>query len=350
MRLARRFLGGLLLLAACLPAWPHSFPARQWQDETDLRAAGWSPEQLDAAAAYTRDRLKSDAWMLVHRGRVIRRYGDVTRVSNIASARKSVLSILLGMQVDQGVIARDATLAQLGIDDKLGLTATEKSATVRQLMQGRSGIYHPAAYEAPSMKVGRPARGAFAPGANFNYNNWDFNALGTIYRQAVGRGVLEALRTDLAEPLQLEDYAEPTAGHYATESMSVHPAYVMRLSVRDMARIGLLMARDGNWGGRQLVSPEWVRESTTSYSAIRPGVGYGYMWWLGFSEPLASRLRFPGRVFMAAGNLGQYIVVDPVRDIVFVHKVDFEREPGREVSSQEFGELLARVMAAYRAP
>jgi CubicO group peptidase (beta-lactamase class C family) len=340
----------LCFMVAASASLAQVFPTDQWQKAGDLRAAGWSAEKLEAAAAYTRANLRSDAWMLVHRGVVIREFGDVSRVSNIASARKSVLSILIGMQVDQGRFPLDKTLAELGIDDKEGLSPAERSATVRQLLQGRSGIYHPAAYEAASMKVGRPARGAFRPGENFNYNNWDFNAAGTIYRQATGRTVFEALRDDLAHPLQLQDYEFATAGYYQAEPMSVHPAYVMRLSTRDMARIGLLMSRGGTWNGKPLVSRAWVEESTRSYSEIRPGSGYGYMWWVGISDRYNARLRFPGPVYMAIGNLGQYILVDPVRDIVFAHKVNFEGLSNGEVTAAQFVELLARVLEARIEP
>ncbi len=340
-----RFCASALLALACTSE-AQVVPAAQWQGAADLQAAGWSSEKLDAAAAYTRASLKTDAWMLVHRGVVVREFGDVTKVTNIASMRKSVFSVLIGMQVDQGRFNLDWTLAELGIDDKDGLTGIEKGATTRHLLQGRSGIYHGSAYEAAAMKVGRPARGAFKPGENFNYNNWDFNALGTIFRQTTGRTVFEALRDDLSSPLQFQDYEFATAGRFQTEAASIHPAYVMRLSTRDMARIGLLMSRGGKWSDKQLVSRRWVEESTTSHSQFRTGNGYGYMWWVGFSEGYAARLRFPGHVYLAVGNLGQYMVVDPVRDIVFVHKVNFEYDPTREVTNAQFAELLARVLEA----
>jgi CubicO group peptidase (beta-lactamase class C family) len=340
---ARHVATGCLL--ACAPAFAQTFPGTAWE-RLDPDAAGWSSQKLRAAEQFTRSSLQTDAWMLVHRGRVVHTYGDVSQVSNVASVRKSVFSILIGMQVDTGRFALDRTLADLGIDDKQGLTPTEKQATVRHLLQARSGIYHPSAYESPSMPIGRPARGAFKPGENFNYNNWDFNALGTIFRQVAERTVYEALRDDLAGPLQLQDYDAAAAGQFVTQPMSVHPAYPMRLSTRDMARIGLLMARGGNWNGRQLVSRQWVEESTTSYSSIRPGSGYGYMWWVGVSDSLAAPLRLQGKVFIAAGSLGQFIFVDPQRDIVFVHKVNFEGRPGRDVNAQQFVDLLARVLDA----
>jgi len=341
-----RALAGVLLLLLCAGARAQVFPGAQWTKAADLATAGWSAGKLDEAADYTRAQLKTSAWMLVHRGVVVREYGDVTRVSNVASVRKSLMSILIGMQVDAGRFPLDRTLAQLGIDDKQGLTEVEKTATIRHLMQGRSGIYHAAAYESADMKVGRPARGTFKPGENFNYNNWDFNALGTIYKQLTGRTYFEALQADLARPLQMQDYDPPLSGYFQTEDMSIHPAYVTRLSTRDMARVGLLMARGGEWSGRQLVSRAWVEESTRAWSQIRPGSGYGYMWWVGFSDAYARRLQFPGPVYMAIGNLGQFIVVDPVRDIVFVHKLDFERLMGAEVTGPQLVDLLERVLAA----
>ena len=75
-----------------------------------------------------------------------------------------------------------STLAELGIDDnEPSLTDVEKRATVRDLLTARSGVYHPALYETPGMAAMRPLRGSHLPGTHWYYNNWDFNALGTIY-------------------------------------------------------------------------------------------------------------------------------------------------------------------------
>ena len=45
-----------------------------------------------------------------------------------------------------------------------------------------------------------PPRGSGRPGRYFLYNNWDFNALGTIYQQQTGNTVFEALDAELAKP------------------------------------------------------------------------------------------------------------------------------------------------------
>ena len=335
-----------LLLAASCPAQAQVFPGAIWQKAASPEAAGWSGEKLRAAEEFARTSLKTDAWMLVHKGVVVHEWGPTSKPSDVGSVRKGVLDILAGIHVDRGTFPMDKTLAQLGIDDKEPLTEAEKQATVRHLMQARSGVYHPSGNETAAMKAARPARGSRKPGEFFYYNNWDFNTLGTIFRQTTGKTVFESLRDDLAGPLQMQDFNFDRDVRFTLEGSSVHPAYVMRLSVRDMARVGLLMSRGGQWNSRQLVSRSWVDESTQMHSSTGPGSGYGYLWWVGLSERYASRVKFPGKVFLAAGNLGQFILVDPVRDIVIAHKVDFELDPSRDVTSAQFVELLARVLEA----
>ena len=60
------------------------------------------------------------------------------------------------------------------------LTLEEKEATVRDLLVARSGVYHIAQEEAPAMAAARPKRNSHPHGTFWYYNNWDFNALGTI--------------------------------------------------------------------------------------------------------------------------------------------------------------------------
>jgi len=254
----------------------------------------------------------------------------------------------MGIYVDRGVINLDNTLADLKINDKGGLTLLERKATVRQLLQARSGIYHPAAYETAGMKARRPARGSHAPGEFWYYNNWDFNALGTIFHQLTGKTVFESLHDDLAKPLQFEDFNPAADTKFQYEDSSDHPAYVMRLSARDLARVGTLMSHAGKWNDRRIVSKTWIDESTTSYSSAGSGVGYGYLWWVGVDH-WHFRSKFPGQVYSARGNRGQYLLIDPTRDLVIVHRVNSENDSQREVTSQQFGDLLKRILDAKSA-
>ena len=333
--------------ATALAAGP-SFPAATWGEPTSAEASGWSRERLQAADRVAAS-LGTDAWLVVHRGALVHRYGDIARPLNVYSVRKSVLDVLYGVYVERGVIDLRQSLAELGIDDAAGLSPAEQQATVRQLLQSRSGVYHEAAYETPEAKAERPARGSHPPGAHWYYNNWDFNTLGAIFEKRTGKTVFEALRDDLAGPLQFEDFRFPEHTESVLERSSRYPAYVMKLSARDLARVGLLMARDGRWQERQIVSPAWVAESTLAYSTAPGGWhGYGYLWWVP-QRAWPFWTRSPGTVFFAWGNGGQYVLVDRPRELVIVHQVDRSRLFARNVSPEALSGLLAQVLQAAPA-
>lgn len=332
---------------SCLTYGAETVPGSTWARPATPEAIGWSAPRLQIADQFART-LKTDAYLVVDQGILVHEFGDTTRPTNVHSVRKSILSLLMGIYADRGAVDLARTLADLEIGDRLGLSQVETQATVRQLMQARSGIYHPAAYETRHMASMRPARASFAPGTHFYYNNWDFNALGTIFRKLTNKTVFEALREEIAVPLQFENFRYDADTRFHYEAASDHPAYVMRLSARDMARVGLLAARNGKWNDRQIVSEKWIAESLVSYSLTdRAGVGYGYLWWIGLDGHHFG-VRFPGKVVSARGSQGQYIVVDLARGIVVVHKVNSESERGRSVSAKQFGELLDRIMSAKR--
>jgi len=336
---------GAGVMSAAVPLGAaETFPGAMWDKASSPEDFGWSAQKLEAADDVART-LQTDAYLVVDRGTIVHQYGATSRPTNIHSMRKSILSVLMGIGVDRGQVDVSKTLEQLGIDDRGGLSAAERQATVRQLLEARSGIYHPAAYETASMKAARPARGSFAPGQHWYYNNWDFNALGTIYEKFTRKTVFEGLRDDLAKPLGFEDFDLGRDTHLVYESVSDHPAYTMRLSARDLARIGVMMSRGGRWKDRRIVSANWVTQSTKAHSSAGSGIGYGYLWWVGV-DGWHFQARFPGSVFSARGNHGQFVVVDPVRDLVIVHRVDSEHDSGRDVSMKQFSELLQRILVA----
>jgi len=241
--------------------------------------------------------------------------GRINEPSRIASIRKSFLSALLGMAIRDGRLDPDATIGSLGIRDYSPLTPVESRATVRQLMQARSGVYLPAAAETAQMRGQRPRRGAYAPGTHFYYNNWDFNVLGEIYQRATGEDLFAAVAHRLAGPLGFQDFdrRRHTWWEYDRER-SRFPAYNMSLSARDLARFGQLYLRRGSWGGRQLIPASWIRESTTPYSATGGTgwwSGYGYMWWVASNRSGASAGNLPPGAFTAAGAGGRYVSVLP---------------------------------------
>ena len=150
-----------------------TFPERTWHIAAP-EVSRWSALALMQADDVARS-IGTDAYLVVHHGVVVHQFGDVSKPMNLFSGRKSVLSVLYGMGVDRQSIDLNKTLADLGINDKSVLAETEKTANVRQLLQARSGVYHPAAYETAAMKAARPQRGSHAPGSFRYYNNWAFN-------------------------------------------------------------------------------------------------------------------------------------------------------------------------------
>ncbi|NKB71975.1 MAG: serine hydrolase [Candidatus Latescibacteria bacterium] len=308
-------------------------PAAAWMEASSAAEAGWSTAKL-AEARTLYDGLESAALMVVEDGRIVVSWGQVERRLFIHSVRKSLLSALIGMYVEEGRIDLDKRLVDLGIDDSPdGLTAAEKQARVVDLLQARSGVYHLSASQSESARAGLPERGSHAPGTFFYYNNWDFNALGTIFEQETGTKIFEAFQRRLAGPLEMEHFRLQNTLYDYEEQYSQHPAYHFELSARDMARFGLLYLRGGRWKDTQVVPESWVQESTTAYSWVDDSVGYGYMWWV-----------VKDSSFLALGFGGQIIEVLPAEKLVLVYRVD--TDAGDRVSTEDYYRLQALVRAA----
>ena len=329
------------------------FPGKSWAKVAHPEELGWSTEKL-AAAQQESQKIGSAAVLIVHRGKIVADWGQTTRRYNVHSIRKSFLSALYGMPGLAEKIDLSATMEQLGIDDnEPALTPTEKKATVLDLLKARSGVYHPALYETEAMKRRRPKRGSHTPGTFWYYNNWDFNALGTIFQQQTGLSVFAAFERFLARPLEMEDFRlEDT--EYVRGADSIHPAYPFRMTARDMARFGLLFARGGKWRGKQLIPAAWVAQSTTSYSPATSEVGklrcgYGYLWWTELDKRQLEGADLPAGSFSARGSGGHYILVVPAWDLVIVHRMDTDNDAGPRVTSSQFGSLVQLIAEAMPA-
>jgi CubicO group peptidase (beta-lactamase class C family) len=332
------------------------YPQASWLAYAEPEEAGWSSEGLREARAYF-DSLNSAAVMAVYDGAVLAAWGDVERRFMCHSVRKSLLSALFGVHVAEGRLDLNETLAELGIDDEPPLTDAERRARVVDLLASRSGVYHPAAYETAKMKERRPARGSHAPGERFWYNNWDFNALCTIFERETGTKVFEEFARRFADPLGMEDYRLQDTYYHLEAQHSVHPAYPFRMSARDLARFGLLYLRRGQWEGRRILTPEWVETSTASHfregdTTSNARYAYGYLWWRIVDGPFADL-----GMFSARGYGGHAIDVLPAADLVFVHRVDtfwdgslpFGRERKRVKDSERF-RLLELMLRARTGP
>jgi CubicO group peptidase (beta-lactamase class C family) len=348
------FLACLMLLMNRLSAGAGpTFPARTWDRIENPTTVGFAPEKLTAVGRFASERLKTDALMVIVNGRVLYQWGAADKKLFVHSVRKSFLSALYGSQVRAGRIDLDRSMKDIGIDDQPPLSDLEKRATVRDCLKARSGVYHPALAEGDDMMGIKPARDSRKPGEFWVYNNWDFNVLGTVFEKATGRTVFDALKADLAVPLQMEDY-QAEDGYLMTGEKSIHPAYHFRMTARDMARFGLLMLRKGVWNGKSLIPADWIEESTRDYSdaALYGSDGYGYMWWVAKDGRKNTHLPFvhiPDGSFSARGAYGQFLLVIPDYDMVIVHRVD-GTEKTRRVSTGGFGFLVRLIFEAGGKP
>jgi CubicO group peptidase (beta-lactamase class C family) len=324
------------------------FPGETWEyvGKDELKAYGWSPEVLDETTSFIRDESNTTGLVVVDRGRIVYRFGDIEELSYVASVRKSILAMLYGFWVEHGIIDLETTLADLGFDDIGGLLPVEKQATIRDLITARSGVYHPASYSGDDLAKA-PPRGSQKPGTYMLYSNWDFNAAGAVFEYLTQRDIYDELQAQVAIPLQFEDW-DRSAQHKAGDlTISKYPAYPIWVSTRDMARIGYLMLHEGNWNGRQVVSRDWTRRITSVVTPVeemnptdrRNGYfGYGYMWWV-WDGP-KSIGPFQG-AYTARGAVGQWITVFPSLDLVVAHKThNVYRRSTRWESYERIIELL----------
>ena len=320
------------------------YPGNSWQRANTVEKGRWSNEKLSAARDYAKS-IQSSAFMVIAGGQVIDELGDISSRFKVHSVRKSFLSSLYGIAVHEGRINLSSTLQELGIDDnEPPLTPIEKTATVSDLLKARSGVYHAAHSETAQMRARRPARGSHLPGTQWYYNNWDFNAAGTIFEQTVQASIFAEFKKRIAEPLGMEDF-RVSDGSYVSGKISTHRAYHFWMTARDMARFGLLYLRQGTWNGRQVIPRDWVKVSTTPYSDVGGRGGYGYMWWVAANGKHFPSVKLPDGSFSARGNGGQYILVIPQFDMVIVHQRNTAVRH-ESIGGREFGQLVRRILNA----
>lgn len=318
--------------------------------------AGYSAERLDALRTLLAGS-GSETLLLLHEGKVFFEWGDIRRKRLVHSIRKPLLHALIGREVGKGCLRMDATLGEYGIDEEPPvLSATEKGATLRQLLQSRSGVYLPAAAETEGMAAQRPARGSHAPGTHYYYNNWDFNVAGALYERCSGRRIHDAFLDEIARPLGMLDYAgrveawpegdapvPPDADGFRSlePERSRFPAYHFRMSAHDLALFGQLYLDQGRWRGESLVPPEWIDAGTRPISILddRYGLAYGELWNVLVPEPGDARPSFY-HTGLGVHMLGVY----PKHGLVMVHRVDTEH-----ASTFEDGDLYRVIRAIHAA-
>ena len=261
---------------------------------------------------------RTRAVIILENEKIVYEYGPTDKIMNIASIRKPILSLLYGIAIDKGLINLDKTLAELNIDEVYRLTPEEKQATIRDLLMFKSGIYIPAQGEHDSQITDRPKRGSHKHGTWFFSNNFDANALGTIFTQETGMSIGEFMEENLAKPLGMQDFTKDNVilgdPWFFPKKKSLHKQYYIYMSTRDLARIGAMVANNGQWGEKQVVSKNWIKESTTEYSHIKDSHnrydGVAYQWYLDSKT----------KTIWADGYGERFLIIDPEKKITLVEQ------------------------------
>lgn len=318
---------------------------------------GFSSARLDSISKFLNN-AGSSSLLLIVDNKIIYQWGETGYKHTVHSIRKALINALYGIYIERGLIDTAATLKSLGINDIApSLSENELSAKIVDLLKSRSGVYHAAAANSRGMILNRPNRNEFKPNENFFYNNWDFNVLGTILEYATGKSVFELFNTEIAAPLNMQDYQGEytqvngddenatipnTDGFYQYEkSKSKYPAYHFRLSARDMAKFGQLYLNKGNWYGKQIIPESWIEVSTKAYSVINPsyGIGYGMLWYV-----LMETNQRETSSFYHTGNGVHMLGIYPSSKIVLIHRVDTEKN--YNFNQNDFYKMISLVFSS----
>lgn len=141
------------------------------------------------------------------------------------------------------------------------------------------------------------------PGRTWIYSGGAVALIGKLIADGTGMPLDAYARAVLFEPLGI------TALEWAAGADGVPSAASgLRLTLPDLAKIGMMVARDGDYRGRRIVPAAWLERSLTPRAAVNDFTRYGYLWYLAGSEIRG--------VAIAVGNGGQRLTVQPGVDLV----------------------------------
>jgi len=243
---------------------------------------------------------------------------------DLRSTTKSIRSISMGIAIDQGFIASvDAPISKYlknPVPTK-NLDERKQDITIRHLLTMSSGLdcndwdkksrgQEDRVYKKKDwLQYTLNLPMVNDPGTVVSYCSIGVILAAEIISQASGMTINKFAEKYLFKPLGIHHLQwEHTSNKEVIQSVKR-----LYLTPRDMAKIGQLILNQGKWNGEQVVSAQWVEESTTPKTKIT-GIDYGYLWWnLPFNvgdDIIVAKT--------ATGNGGQYIIVIPEMDMVAV--------------------------------
>src|SRR5688572_29397736 len=297
------------------------YPDSTWRTAT--------PEQVGVPSdvlARVGQRLASRTWrgldsfLVVRRGYLVHEsyYGTSSRddVHTMQSVSKSITSLVTGIASDAGSLDIEAPVQSL-MPEYANASPDPRLArvTLRHLLEMRSGInFYENPYPGSPLENLNTSRGDWVrialeqpfnaePGALWQYNSGGVIALGAAVARATATPFYAFARERLFTALGISGQYWVVSGYDAT----VHTGGGLHLRAIDLAKVGYLVLKQGQWNGRQIVSSSWLLRSTApvTFRASQFGgvpVDYGLLWWMAAIDPARSTADPDNRVLIASGN------------------------------------------------
>ncbi|WP_136659167.1 serine hydrolase [Nitratireductor sp. XY-223] len=287
--------------------------------------AGFDPEALAAIADEIDDDQHGDfhALLIARRGRLVfeayfNGY-DAARLHDIRSAGKSFTATLIGIAIDQGAIP-NADVRMLpyfpNFRPHARVDPQKEAITVRHLLMMTSGFDADDADPATPgcednmlksddwIRCGLDLPMARAPGEQWVYAGVNTMLLAGLLEAATQGPLIDFASEWLFGPLGIDKF------HWQRSPRGIVAGQgFLSLRGRDQLKLGQLHLDNGVWGGKRIVSEQWVRAATKHRVDIpnEGHAGYGYQWW-------RMTIDMDGKgigCFFASGNGGNKIYVLP---------------------------------------
>lgn len=258
-----------------------------------------------------------------------------SELARINSCTKSILSALIGIAMDQGLLpGLSVTLGEFFPQLKRDADTRKQQITLEQLLNMSAGFRWTEFGGANSFpKMTRSPHWVNyvleqplgeEPGVRMEYNSGISQLLSAIVVQASGRSTASFAEEFLFGPLGIREY------EWETDPQGIHTGgYGLKLRPADLLNFGQLYLQEGVWRGVQLLSSSWVTQSVQPAMETEPPRhgGYAWHWW---TESVVSRSAHGAEsatvdYYYARGYAGQFVYVLPPLQLVVVLTQDNKR-------------------------
>lgn len=273
-------------------------------------------------------------------------------ISNSFSAAKSIVSLLIGIAIEEGKI-KSVEQPVADFVPEFKDRNTEK-VTIKHLLTMSSGLNWNESYIDPFSATTKAYYGSDVnmlvtdlevitePGVAFKYLSGNTQLLAMIIRNATGKSLAKYAEQKLWQPLQAVDTAL-----WMIDAQGMERAYCcFNATAQDYARLGQLVLDSGRWFGKQVVPKDYIAEATSPAIFLtdegEPVDFYGYQFWI--VERQGQQIPY------FRGILGQYIFILPEYNAVVVrlgHERG-EKENGQHHPNDVFVYLDAAIKMLQR--